>query len=494
MPHYQQALQEWVNSGTLQPEIIHKLEEWFAEGLKPWDISRDAPYFGFEIPDAPGKYFYVWLDAPLGYMASFKNLCDRRSDLDFAKFWNKESTTELYHFLGKDIVYFHALFWPAMLMSADFRTPTNIFTHGFLTINGQKMSKSRGTYITAKQYLDHLNPEYLRYYFAAKLGSHVEDVDFNFTDFMQRVNADLVGKVINIASRCAAFINKYFNDTLSPIITEPELLHEFATAGDAIADHYEQREYARAIREIMALADKANQYIDTQKPWLLIKQEDNQQRTQDVCSIGLNLFLILMTYLKPIIPETTCAVESFFDIAPLTWENRHHPLVKHRIKTFKPLLQRIEQEQINAMQNNPTEKLATKSDEKITEVKQQIDQSNVNHLSNDPLRPVINYDEFAKIDLRIAKIISAEHVEGAEKLLKLQLDIGGESRQVFAGIKSAYSPEQLVGKLTVMVANLEPRKMRFGVSEGMVLAAGPGGKDLWILEPHDGAEPGMRVK
>jgi methionyl-tRNA synthetase len=311
---------------------------------------------------------------------------------------------------------------------------------------------------------------------------------------MQRVNADLVGKVINIASRCAAFINKYFNDTLSASCTEPELLNEFATAGDAIAVHFEQRDYARAIREIMALADKANQYIDAQKPWLLIKQEENQQKTQDVCSVGLNLFLILMTYLKPIIPETARAVESFFDIAPLSWENRHHPLVKHRIKIFKPLLQRIEQEQINTMQNIPTDKAITKSDEKVAEVTQQVDQANVTHLSSDPLRPNINYDEFAKIDLRIAKIVSAEHVEGAEKLLKLQLDIGGETRQVFAGIKSAYSPEQLVGKFTVMVANLEPRKMRFGISEGMVLAAGPGGKDLWILEPHAGAEPGMRVK
>ena len=338
LPHYQQALQDWIKSGTLQEEISNKLQEWFDVGLKPWDISRDAPYFGFEIPDAPGKYFYVWLDAPLGYMASFKNLCGQRTDLDFAKFWNKESTTELYHFLGKDIVYFHALFWPAMLMSADLRTPTNIFTHGFLTINGHKMSKSRGTYITANSYLDHLNPEYLRYYFAAKLTGHVEDVDLNFIDFMHRVNADLVGKVINIASRCAAFINKYFNDQLSPVCIELELLHEFATAGDTIADHFEQRDYARAIREIMALADKANQYIDTQKPWVLIKQEENKQLAQDICSVGLNLFLVLITYLKPIIPETARAVEDFFGIPPLTWENRHHPLVKHRIKTFKPLL------------------------------------------------------------------------------------------------------------------------------------------------------------
>lgn len=494
LPHYEEALKEWIESGTLQPEIAHKLQEWFVVGLNQWDISRDAPYFGFEIPDSPGKYFYVWLDAPLGYMASFKNLCDRRDDLDFAKFWSKESNTELYHFLGKDIVYFHALFWPAMLMSAGFRTPTNIFTHGFLTINGHKMSKSRGTFITAKNYIDHLNPEYLRYYFAAKLSGHVEDIDFNYTDFMQRVNADLVGKVINIASRCAAFINKYFNDTLSATITEQELLNEFAIAGDNIAVFFEERDYAKAMREIMALADKANQYIDAQKPWVLIKEEETKQQTHDVCSVGLNLFLILITYLKPILPETARAVEAFFGVSPLTWENRHHPLVNHPIQKFKPLLQRIEQEQINAMQNSPQEISNTNPIENKVEQEIKNDPPQATHLDNDPLRPAINYDEFAKIDLRIAKIVSAEHVDGAEKLLKLQLDIGGVSRQVFAGIKSAYSPDQLIGKLTVMVANLEPRKMRFGVSEGMVLAAGPGGKDLWILEPHEGAEPGMRVK
>lgn len=495
LPHYKDALKKWITQEALQPETKHKLQEWFEAGLKAWDISRDAPYFGFEIPDAPGKYFYVWLDAPIGYMASFKNLCDQRKDITFTDFWDKNSQAELYHFIGKDIVYFHALFWPAMLMGGGFRTPTNIFTHGFLTIKGQKMSKSRGTFITANDYLQQLNPEYLRYYFAAKLTSHVEDIDLSFEDFMQRVNSDLVGKVINIASRCAAFINKHFNDQLSSSCTEPDLFNAFVDAGDLIADLIEQRDYSKSIREIMALADRANQYIDTQKPWVLIKQDDTKQQVQNICSVGLNLFLLLITYLKPILPETAKSVEAFFNISPITWDKRNKPLINHRIQTFKPLLQRIEKEQINAMQNKSIQ-ATTAAPANAATINDSDSATNTAgiHLQNDPLRDAIPYDDFAKIDLRIAKIVSAEHVEGAEKLLKLQLDIGGIHKQVFAGIKSAYNPEQLIGKLTVMVANLEPRKMRFGVSEGMVLAAGPGGKDLWLLEPDQGAEPGMRVK
>ena len=480
LPAFEDMLKSWLHSGSIQSEMANKLEEWFADGLQQWDISRDAPYFGFEIPNAPGKYFYVWLDAPIGYMASFKNLCDKKG-LNFDEFWSKDSDAELYHFIGKDIIYFHSLFWPAMLEGAEFRKPTNVFAHGFVTVNGAKMSKSKGTFIKARTYLDHLNPEYLRYYFAAKLNSGITDLDLNLEDFAQRVNADLVGKVVNIASRCASFITKKFDGKLSDTIMEPALISEFQNASQSIAQHFEGRDYSRAIREIMALADKANQFIDAQAPWVLIKDETKQEQAHQVCSMGLNMFRLLMVYLKPVLPKMASDVEAFLN-TDLAWESAQTVLTGHSINKFKALMQRVEMDKVNAMLDDSKESLvATPS----------IDPNSP--LAKEPLADEIEFDDFAKVDLRVAKIAKAEHVEGAEKLLKLTLDLGGETRQVFAGIKSAYRPEDLEGKLTVMVANLKPRKMRFGMSEGMVLAAGPGGKEIYILNPDDGSQPGMRV-
>jgi len=490
LANFEQMLQQWTKGGHLQTEVANKLDEWFEAGLQEWDISRDAPYFGFEIPDHPGKYFYVWLDAPIGYMASFKNLCDR-TELNFDQFWGPESKAELYHFIGKDIIYFHALFWPAMLSGAGFRTPTAIFSHGFLTVNGQKMSKSRGTFIKASTYSKHLNPEYLRYYFAAKLGSGIEDIDLNLEDFAQRVNSDLVGKVVNIASRCSGFIRKRFNSQLSAELSEPELFQEFIEVGKSIANHYEKREFNRAVREIMTLADRANQYIDEKKPWVIAKEEGKEDELQAVCSVGINLFRILIGYLRPILPATAEKSEAFLQVPPLNWDELATPLTNHTIAKFKPLMTRVETTQIEAMLEDSKEDLAaqnakqTKPHETRTE----------GHLAKDPIADTIDFGNFAKVDLRITRIAKASRVEGADKLLQLTLDLGGgETRNVFAGIKSAYTPEELEGKLTVMVANLAPRKMRFGLSEGMVLAAGPGGKDLFILNPDEGAEPGMKVK
>ncbi len=474
-------LKTWTTTeGHLQPEVSNKLAEWLESGLHEWDISRDAPYFGFEIPDAPGKYFYVWLDAPIGYMASFKNLCSKQN-IDFDEYWAKESTTELYHFIGKDIIYFHALFWPAMLNGANFRTPNAIFAHGFLTVNGEKMSKSRGTFIKARTYLDHLNPEYLRYYFAAKLSAGVDDIDLNFEDFSQRVNSDLVGKVVNIASRCSGFIKKRFDGQLSNHCSELELFNEFTDNSDTIAALYESREYGKAMREIMALADKANQYIDEKKPWLIAKETGKDQELHDICSMGINLFRLLVAYLKPVLPQLATESETFLNIPAQPWPNTAKPLTNHAIKPFKALMTRVEEPKITAIIESSKanlEKIATTPAAKKFE----------------PIANEIEFDDFAKIDLRIAKIVKAEHVTGANKLLQLTVDIGDETRNVFAGIKSAYKPEDLEGKLTVVVANLKPRKMKFGISEGMVLAAGPGGEDLWILHPDAGATAGMRVK
>ena len=483
---FEEMLKKWTKGGHLQPEVANKLDEWFQAGLQEWDISRDAPYFGFEIPDHPGKFFYVWLDAPIGYMASFKNLCDKTEGLVFDEFWSKESDAELYHFIGKDIIYFHALFWPAMLHGADFRTPSAIFSHGFLTVDGQKMSKSRGTFIKARTYLDHLNPEYLRYYFAAKLSSGVEDIDLNLEDFSARVNSDLVGKVVNIASRCAGFIKKRFNGTLSDNIAEQALFDEFVAAGDSIAQRYENREFSHAVREIMSLADRANQYIDEKKPWVIAKEDGKDQELHDVCSMGINLFRILIGYLQPILPATAEKSAAFLQIEPMGWDDLQQPLTGHAIAKFKPLMTRVEPQQIEAMVDD--------SKEDLTAQKQGAETKPTGPLADDPIADTIEFPDFAKVDLRVAKIVKAEHVEGADKLLQLTLDLGGETRNVFAGIKSAYNPEDLEGKLTVMVANLAPRKMRFGVSEGMVLAAGPGGKDLFILNPDEGAKPGMKVK
>ncbi|MGD8557442.1 MAG: methionine--tRNA ligase [Chromatiales bacterium] len=485
--NFETMLREWTKAGHLQKEITNKLNEWFEAGLQDWDISRDAPYFGFEIPDHPGKYFYVWLDAPIGYMASFKNLCKRRDDLDFESYWNPDSVAELYHFIGKDIQYFHTLFWPAMLHGAGFRVPTNVFIHGFLTVDGQKMSKSRGTFIKADTYLRHLNPEYLRYYFAGKLGSGVDDIDLNLEDFAQRVNADLVGKFVNIASRCAGFITKRFDGRLSDTLAEPTLWNDFKHAGDEIAEQFEKREYARAMRSIMALADKANQYIDEKQPWVIAKEQGRDDELQQICSMGLNLFRVIACYLKPVLPATIEAAESFLQIDPLRWDDAKTPLHGHVIGKFTPLMTRVDPKQIEAMVEDSKEDLEATAKTGETAI-------NTGPLAEDPISDTIQFDDFVKLDLRIARIAKAEHVEGADKLLQLTLDLGGETRNVFAGIKSAYAPEDLEGKLTVMVANLAPRKMRFGLSEGMVLAAGPGGKDLFILNPDEGAQPGMRVK
>ncbi|TDT43079.1 methionyl-tRNA synthetase [Halospina denitrificans] len=482
LPDMADFLHEWTRSGTLQPQMANKLAEWLEAGLQDWDISRDAPYFGFEIPDAPGKYFYVWLDAPVGYLASFKNLCSQRSDLDFDHYWKADSKAEVYHFIGKDIINFHALFWPAMLKTAGFRTPTAINCHGFVTVNGQKMSKSRGTFIMANTYLKHLHPEYLRYYFAAKLTSGVDDMDLNLDDFIQKVNSDLVGKVVNIASRSAGFITKQFDGKLGGEITEPERLREFVEAGEEIAGYYEEREFGRAMKRIMELADKANQYVDEEKPWVLIKDESTRDQVQAISTNALNMFRILMTYLAPVLPETAENSAAFLNTT-LDWQKLDDHLLDHGINKFKPLMKRIDRKQIDAMLEASKEAVA--EDQKPAGTKTQ--ESNV-----DPIAPQIEFDDFAKVDLRVARIENAEHVEGADKLLKLTLDIG-EQRQVFAGIKSAYAPEDLIGRLTVMVANLKPRKMKFGTSEGMVLAAGPGGSDIWLLAPDSGATPGLRI-
>jgi len=479
---FESMLTEWKDSDALQPEIANKLGEWFESGLIDWDISRDKPYWGFEIPNAPGKYFYVWLDAPIGYMASHKVLCDKTGD-DWASYWHQGNDTELYHFIGKDIVRFHTLFWPAMLEAVDYRKPNAIFVHGFLQVDGAKMSKSRGTFIMAETYLKHLNPEYLRYYFAAKLGNNVVDMDLNLEDFSARVNSDIVGKMVNIASRCAGFIGKRFDGMLATESAAPELHQEFADAADAIAQRYENREFSQAMRDIMALADKANQFIDEHKPWILIKDETKLDEVQQVCTAGLNAFRSLCIYLKPVLPKLVSEAEAFLNTDELMWRDLQTPLLGHKINKFKPLMTRIESDAV--------ERMIEESKQSLEEVSA-IDPNST--LAKDPISTEINFDEFAKIDLRIAKIVKAEHVDGADKLLQLTLDIGGETRNVFAGIKSAYEPEQLEGKLTVMVANLAPRKMRFGMSEGMVLAAGPGGSDLYVLNPDEGAEPGMRVK
>ncbi|MEK6788597.1 MAG: methionine--tRNA ligase [Pseudomonadota bacterium] len=498
LPDFEAMLKAWTRSGTLQEEVANKLAEWFESGLADWDISRDAPYFGFEIPDAPGKYFYVWLDAPVGYMASFENLCARHPTLQFDDYWKVGSDTELYHFIGKDIVYFHALFWPAMLEGAGYRKPTGVFAHGFLTVNGQKMSKSRGTFIQAQTYLQHLNPEYLRYYFAAKLSGKVEDIDLNLEDFTLRVNSDLVGKVVNIASRCAGFISKRFDGQLSADCAEPQLLNDFIAAGDSIAAHYEAREFGRAIREIMALADRANQYIDEKKPWALAKVEGMDAEVQAVCSVGLNLFRQLMTYLAPVLPAMAEASAGFLNLPDFHWESRRELLLGQRIETFQALMTRVDPALVAAMVADSTDSLANA--QPVAPVKVASKPADAKAAAAKADKPaeapgVIGIEDFAKIDLRIARIISAEHVEGADKLLRLQLDLGGETRQVFSGIKSAYpDPQVLVGRLTVMVANLAPRKMKFGMSEGMVLAAGPGGSDIFLLTPDDGAQPGMAVK
>lgn len=485
LPDFEAMLKQWTRSGALQEAVANKIAEWLDGGLQEWDISRDAPYFGFEIPDEPGKYFYVWLDAPIGYMASFKNLCSRRPELDFDAFWGKDSSAELYHFIGKDIVNFHALFWPAMLEGAGYRKPTAVNVHGYLTVNGQKMSKSRGTFIKARTYLDHLNPEYLRYYYASKLGRGVDDLDLNLEDFVQKVNSDLVGKVVNIASRCAGFIHKGNGGLLVAADPEPELWNAFRAAAPSIAEAYEARDFSRAMREIMALADRANAWIADKAPWALNKVEGKQAEVQEICALGINLFRQLVIMLKPVLPQLAADAEAFLNVAPQTWADLALPLANHQLNLFNPLLTRIEQAKIDAMTEASKEDLAAEAAKP---------QGN-GELAKDPLAAEINFDAFAAVDLRIALIEKCEFVEGADKLLRLSLDIGDEKRNVFSGIKSAYpDPSKLEGRLTLYVANLAPRKMKFGISEGMVLAAGPGGEDIYLLSPDSGAKPGQRVK
>jgi methionyl-tRNA synthetase len=488
---FEPMLRDWTGSGALQPEIVNKLDEWFRAGLQDWDITRDAPYFGFEVPGKPGKYFYVWLDAPIGYLASFKNLCERSPGLDFDAYWAPGSEAEVYHFIGKDIAYFHTLFWPAELVGGGFRTPSAVYCHGFLTVNGQKMSKSRGTFVSARTYLDHLDPEYLRYYFAAKLGAGIDDIDLSLDDFVARVNADLVGKVVNIASRCAGFITRGFEGRLPDRLADPALFRAFVDRGEAIAEAYEGREYARAMRESMALADQANAYIDEHKPWQLAREPGREAELQAVCAMGLELFRVLMTYLKPVLPVMAGKAEAFLDVAPLTWAGLDAPLLGHRIRPFSPLMTRVDRARVDAMveaskagaapPEGPARPVAAAT-------------APAPEPAGEPIAPTIAIDDFARVDLRVARIQAAEPVEGADKLLRLTLDLGGASRTVLAGIRTAYAPDALVGRLTVVVANLAPRKMRFGVSEGMVLAAGPGGRDIFLLAPDAGAEPGMRVK
>jgi methionyl-tRNA synthetase len=489
------------DNGVLQNEAANKMQEWLgAPGenkLTDWDISRDAPYFGFEIPDAPGKYFYVWLDAPIGYMGSFRNLCNRNG-LDFDEYFKPDSKTELYHFIGKDILYFHALFWPAELAHAGFRTPTKIFAHGFLTVDGAKMSKSRGTFITAQSYLDTgLNPEWLRYYYAAKLSASMEDIDLNLEDFGARVNSDLVGKYVNIASRSAGFITKRFNGQLAPAAADLPAIKAIQEAAGRVAELYEAREFGKAMREIMSLTDAANQYVDSVKPWELAKQEGKEVELHAACTNALNLFRLLTVLLKPILPAVAGKVEKFLNIAPLAWNDAQSLLAAgHGINTYEHLMTRVDPKLIEKLVEANKESLAPTQE-------QQSPQRHAEHQQNEvkaesPWEPFCNIDDFMKVDLRIARIANAEHVEGADKLVRLTLDLGNnETRNVFAGIKAAYDPAQLVDRLTVMVANLAPRKMKFGLSEGMVLAASdtegktPG---IFLLSPDSGAQPGMRVK
>ncbi len=501
----EQFLRNWVD-GLAQPEATNKMREWLGDAeatkLVDWDISRDAPYFGFEIPNAPGKYFYVWLDAPVGYYASFKHLCEQRG-LDFNTWVKPDSTTEQYHFIGKDILYFHTLFWPAMLKFSGHRTPTNVFAHGFLTVDGAKMSKSRGTFITAQSYIDAgLNPEWLRYYFAAKLNATMEDIDLNFDDFQARVNSDLIGKYVNIASRSAGFLSKRFNGQVQDSAMNHPLLIALREAIPLIAAHYEAREYSRALRQTMERADAVNAYVDAAKPWDLAKDPVNAVALHEACSVSLEAFRLLSLALKPVLPNVAQAVEAFLGIAPLTWANIATPLSSQQpIQAYQHLMTRVDPKQITALiaANQVSLQPILGSGTSIAAASHKNAPPLTSAAPDTADATVITIDEFAKIDLRIAKIIDCQAVDGSTKLLKLTLDIGDDKpRTVFSGIQAAYLPEQLIGKLTVMVANLAPRKMKFGLSEGMVLAASAADEKaepgLYILEPHGGAKPGMRVK
>ncbi len=492
---FEQELKAWIGSGTVHESVARKLDEWFTQGLRDWDISRDAPYFGFEIPDAPGKYFYVWFDAPIGYLASFTQLC-ARTTLKFDDFFGADSTTELHHFIGKDILYFHTLFWPAVLKASGMRKPTAVHAHGFLTINASKMSKTRGTFITARRYLESFSPEYLRYYFAAKLSSGIDDLDLNLEEFATRLNAEIVGKLVNIASRCAGFITKNAGGKLASTLPDPELYQAFVTGGAAIAMAYETRDTAAAVRDIMALADRANQYIDAQKPWMLAKDPNNAALVQSVCTQGLNLFRVLMIYLAPILPAMAAKARTFLQEQDWTWSQAATPLLSSNILPYEPLAVRLDPKAVAQLVETETAAVTapapatapTKSGNKASDTAALAAAAAVEG-------NLISIDDFMRVDLRVAKIQNAELVTGADKLLKLTLDVGElGQRQIFAGVRAAYEPAALVGRLIVVVANLEPRKMRFGMSEGMMLAAGPGGSDIFVVAPDSGATPGMRIK
>ncbi len=500
-------LRSWTREGNhLQAEAANKMAEWLGEGgenkLSDWDISRDAPYFGFEIPGETGKYFYVWLDAPVGYMGSFKKLCAEQG-IDFDAYWKKDSAAELYHFIGKDILYFHALFWPAMLENAGYRTPTQIFAHGFLTVNGEKMSKSRGTFITAESYLQQgLNPEWLRYYYAAKLNGTMEDIDLNLEDFIARVNADLVGKYINIASRCAGFLSKRFNGRLVDgedyRLLQQTIDKRFAGWQPGVIEAaYEARDFSAAIRHIMKRADEVNELIHELAPWEIAKDDTRERELHRACSLGIQMFYLLSCYLKPILPHTAARIEHFLNWESLSWPKQlvGQPLsgillpAGHIIDSYQHLMTRIDPKQITALIAANQQTMTSPDSHSLTRHAEAQQHAIV------PIAETISIEDFSKIDLRIARILDAQQVSGADKLLQLTLDIGSEQRTVFAGIKSAYDPEQLKGRLTVMVANLAPRKMKFGMSEGMVLAAsGTDGAGIYLLAPDSGAQPGMRVK
>ena len=469
----------------LQPEALNKMKEWLGEGeettLSDWDISRDAPYFGFEIPDAPGKYFYVWLDAPVGYMASFKNLCDRIG-VDFDEYFKADSQTEMYHFIGKDILYFHALFWPAMLHFSGHRAPTGVYAHGFLTVDGQKMSKSRGTFITAKSYLEQgLNPEWMRYYIAAKLNSKIEDIDLNLQDFISRVNSDLVGKYVNIAARASGFIAKRFEGRLKDV-ADSELLAKLTAQSEAIAECYESREYAKALRDIMALADIVNEYVDANKPWELAKQEGQEERLHEVCSELINAFTMLTAYLAPVLPKVAENAAKFLNLEAITWANTRETLGEHAINKYEHLMQRVEQKQVDDLIEANKQSIQTTpapvEDSKYEKVAEQA-----------------SFDDFMKIDMRVAKVLNCEAVEGSTKLLKFDLDFGFEKRIIFSGIAASYpNPAELNGRMVIAVANFAPRKMaKFGVSEGMILSAATAEGKLKLLDVDAGAQPGDKV-
>ncbi|HKC16242.1 MAG TPA: methionine--tRNA ligase [Steroidobacteraceae bacterium] len=477
--NFEAMLRDWLASGNQQAAVRAKLAEWFAAGLQDWDISRDAPYFGFEIPDAPGKYFYVWFDAPIGYIASFEALRVARG-LDFDTYWKSETASELYHFIGKDISYFHNLFWPAVLHGAGLRRPTGVCVHGFLTINDQKMSKSRGTYITARGYLELLPPEPLRYYFAARLTAGVEDIDLSLDDFLARTNSDLVGKFVNIASRCAGFIERG-GGTLAEALPDPALYGEFVAAGERIATLYEQREYATAIREIMGLADRANQYVDRHKPWALAKDPSQAGQVKAIATQGVNLFRVLMIYLTPVLPHMSAAAAQFLGAPIRRWEDAATPLLGQRLNPYQPLATRLDPARVARLVATP----GPPADPTAGAAAAQ----------NAPASAaaMISIEDFGKLDLRVARVAEAQRVEGSDKLLRLTLDLGNEPRQVFSGIRVSYEPEQLVGRLVIVVANLAPRKMRFGVSSGMVLCASGEAGGLFLLAPDSGAQPGMKV-